>query len=300
MSIFRGTSPMPARISLLLAGLLPGLTSSLLLAGLLPGLTLLLVAAQARADALVVTQAMLATTIAEFTIEEDRVEVDLEIGQGDFEAFRNLLPDDLYAELGHPPAPWPERIGQFFERDFGVAAGDGPRLTGRLLLIEPRLRVRRDVVSGEPLPAPEGEDEETILFVRLEFPLPVRPDSLTLFGTRGSQAASVGFVAYHGGIAVNDFRYLGPSQTLDLDWDDPWYTRFRARALVRRYFAPMSGFIYVEPYEVRKEIIARPLDLQHWIDLGLEGREVIPAQMQPELQRRVAEFLRGHQKVIID
>ena len=38
----------------------------------------------------------------------------------------------------------------------------------------------------------------------------------------------------------------------------------------------MSGFLYIEPYEVRKEIIARPLDLQFWIDLGLDGRENDP------------------------
>ena len=85
----------------------------------------------------------------------------------------------------------------------------------------------------------------------------------------GPPGASVGFVVYHEGIAVNDFRYLGPSQTLHLDWSDPWYSRFERRSLRRQYFAPMSGFLYVETYEVRKEIIARPLDLQAWVDLGL-------------------------------
>ncbi len=31
----------------------------------------------------------------------------------------------------------------------------------------------------------------------------------------------------------------------------------------------MSGFINVENFEVRKEIILRSKDLQRWIDLGL-------------------------------
>ena len=62
----------------------------------------------------------------------------------------------------------------------------------------------------------------------------------------------------------------------------------------------MSGFIYVEPYEVRKEIIARPKDLQQWVDLGLEGESVIPAGIQPEVLRRVAEFLRERHRVVID
>jgi hypothetical protein len=105
---------------------------------------------------------------------------------------------------------------------------------------------------------------------------------------------------YHGEIPVNDFRYLGPSQTLELDWQDPWYTRFQNRNLRRTYFAPMSGFLYVEPYEVRKEIIARPRDLQEWVDLGLAGRETIPVELQPELKRKAAEFLRQHHPVQID
>jgi hypothetical protein len=62
----------------------------------------------------------------------------------------------------------------------------------------------------------------------------------------------------------------------------------------------MSGFLYVEPYEVRKEIILRPKDLQAWIDLGLADRDTIPKEMQPELLRRIGEFLRGHQRVEID
>jgi hypothetical protein len=62
----------------------------------------------------------------------------------------------------------------------------------------------------------------------------------------------------------------------------------------------MSGFIYVDPFEVRKEIIVRPLDLQPWIDLGLEGVRTIAVDAQPQLEREVAEFLRGRQPVLID
>jgi hypothetical protein len=72
------------------------------------------------------------------------------------------------------------------------------------------------------------------------------------------------------------------------------------RPLRRTYFAAMNGFLYVEPYEVRKEIIARPLDLQQWIDLGLEGKSTLPVGMQAELMRQVADFLRQHHTVVID
>jgi hypothetical protein len=260
----------------------------------------LLVPARLSADAIVWSRAMFATTIAEFFIDEGRLTVDLEIGLGDLEAFKNLLPDDIYVKLGHPPLPLTQRLPRFFQNDLAIAADEGPPLAGRIRDMRPRTRVKRDEITGEPLPVAESEEPEHVVFARLEYDLPGKPATLTLFGPRGPKPASVGFVVYHGKIPVNDFRYLSLGQTLDLDWDDPWYTSFRTRSLRRQYFAPMAGFLYVEPFEVRKEIIVRPRDLQHWIDLGLEGRETIPVEMQPELKRTAAEFLRQHHTVTID
>ncbi len=258
---------------------------------------LLLAPAPARGDAIVWTQAMLATTIAEFYIEEGAIRVELEIGMQDVEAFANLLPDDVYEKLGVPPRPLAERLGDFFGRDFAIVPEGADPLPGRILEMGPRPRVKRDPITGEPLPLPEGEEPEVVVFARLEYPLPARPERIAFSSPPG---ASVGFVVYHEGVAVNDFRYLSRGQVLRLDWDDPWYSEFQGRGLRRQYYAPMSGFLYVEPYEVRKEIIARPLDLQGWIDLGLEGRETIPVEMQPDLLRKVAAFLREHHPVLID
>jgi hypothetical protein len=112
--------------------------------------------------------------------------------------------------------------------------------------------------------------------------------------------ANIGFVLYHCGVAVNDFRYLGAKSTVDLDWDDPWYSRFRHRNLKRQFDAPLSVFLYVEHFEVRKEIIVRPKDLQQWIDLGLENTEVIPLEEQEPLKQQVAKFLEDRSPVMID
>jgi hypothetical protein len=62
----------------------------------------------------------------------------------------------------------------------------------------------------------------------------------------------------------------------------------------------MSGFIYVENFEVRKEIIARPKDLQRWVDLGLQGRNDIPAEMQSDIKQKIGDFLAQHHPVTID
>ncbi len=240
---------------------------------------------------------MLASTIAEFFIEEHQIRVELEIGGADLAAFRNLMPDGIYEHVAQSPRPLAERLVEFFARDLAILGPLGEPLSGRVLEIGPRDRIVRDIITGEPVPAKDGEPPETVVMARLAYPFEGQPKTLTFSGPLD---AGLGFVVYHRGIAVNDFRYLGRGVVLDLDWTDPWYSRFRTRSLVRQYAESMSGFIYVEPYEVRKEVIVRPFDLQEWVDLGLEGRETIPAEIQPELKRRVAEFLRDRQPVEID
>ena len=92
---------------------------------LLPGLLCLgclLAATPSRGDAIVRTQAMLASTIAEFYVEPEQIRLELEIGLADLPAFRSLVPDEIYQKLGHPPRPWPERIREFFERDLVLLA----------------------------------------------------------------------------------------------------------------------------------------------------------------------------------
>ena len=110
----------------------------------------------------------------------------------------------------------------------------------------------------------------------------------------------LGFMAYYRDLPINDFRYLGTEETLRLDWEDPWFSKFDNRNLWRQYDAPVSAFLYVEHYEVRKEIVLRPKDLQAWVDLGLEGKEAITVEEQPEIKRRVVEFLNTKNPITID
>jgi hypothetical protein len=255
-----------------------------------------------RPDALVITRAMLATTISEIFIRADTVVVELEIGASDAQAFQNLMPDELYEALGNEPAPWRDRLARFVEQDFSVSADDGPPLPGRLSEIEIRHRIQRDEVTGEPLPV-QAEDAERVVFARLAYPLSGRPASLTFTPPGrepGQPSANVGFVAYHDGLHVNDFRYLGQPERVVLDWGDPWYSQFENRNLWRQYKSPISAFLYVEPFEVRKEIVIRPKDLEQWIDLGLAGRDVIPVDEQEELTARVVEWLKDRNPVTID
>ena len=259
-----------------------------------------LAAGAAQADAIVVTKAMTASTIAEIDIEQESIRVEVEVGERDLSAFRNLMPDEVYEGMGFAAEPLERRLERFFREDFVFLPDGGEPLPGRVVGVEPRRRVLRDELTGEPLPS--GEDEgEPVLFLVLEYALRQPPGSLTILapGTNGA-TASIGFVAYHQGLPINDFRYLSRQQTVDLDWDDPWYSHFDSVNLRRQYDAPLNVFLYVEPFEVRVEVIARPLDVQNWVDLGLAGAERIPVEAQAEVKQSVAEYLATQFDLTVD
>jgi hypothetical protein len=168
--------------------------------------------------------------------------------------------------------------------------------------IEPRRRVPRDELTGEPLPASEGQGEP-VVFVVLSYDFSGRPDTLTFHPpTAGGEfpTATIGFITYHLGLPAMDFRYLGAESTIDLDWDDPWFSKFRNRNLWRQYDSPLNVFLYVEPYEVRVEIIARPRDVQKWADVGVGGLKKIPTEIQEGVKQRVADFFAENLDFTID
>ena len=278
-------------------GRMPQRLASILLLGLL-----VCTARGALADAIVVSQAMRAETICEIRVEEGLVRSELEIGVGVVRAFANLLPNEVLEPMGIEAGPLDERLPRFFAEDW-VLEADGEPLPGRVREVVPRTRVRRDIITGEPLPVADGE-EETVLFFVFEHAFEGRPKTLTLRTWQGEGPAGrrgqVGFVTWHLGVPAMDFLYLPPEVVLDLDWADPWFSRFRARNLKRRYDAPLSVFLYVDAFEVRKEVIARPKDLQHWVDLGLEGATTIPVEGQGALKEKVAAFLAEHGELTID
>jgi hypothetical protein len=208
------------------------------------------------------------------------------------------MPDEIYEKMGHAPRPYAERVVEFFDKDLVIATREGS-LDGRLVEIGPRTRVRRDPISGDELPVAAG-DEETVITAVLSYTLEDEPAQLIFSPPRYSPMPNVGFVVYHNMVAVNDFRFLGQPVVLNLDWQDPWYTAFEQRTMRRSYFAPMSGFLYVEPFEVRKEIIVRPKDMQRWVDLGLEGASVIAADQRGVILEKISNFLMERQPVSIN
>jgi hypothetical protein len=254
------------------------------------------------ADAVVMSRAMQASTIAEVFVEEGAVRIELEIGAGDLAAFADLLPDELRGKMGLPAEPLAQRLPRFFAEGWTIRADDGPPLPGTVVSMEGRHRVIRDEITGEPLPN-QPADAEAVVAAELIYAFEGHPASLALRppgGPGAGTSAALGFVLYHGGLPVNDFRYLALEEVVDLDWDDPWYSRFRNRNLKRYYDAPLQVFLYVEPFEVRKEVVVRPVDMQRLVDLGLDGATTIRAEDWGRVKSGVVDHLIGRAPVVID
>ncbi len=258
---------------------------------------------QALGDAIVVTRAGAASTIAELFVESDGMRVEIEIDGRGLKAFSNLLPVEVYEAIGVELGDASERLREFFEQNWVTRFDGSPPVPGRVVSMRSGKRLARDEITGAPL-AVQPDDAADILSIELAYAWDERPARISIRPPMSEDGrtplADIGFVLYHDGVPVNDFRYLSAESTVDLDWADPWYSRFRNRNLRRQYVAPMSVFLYVDSFEVRKEIIVRPRDLQQWIDLGLEGKELIPVEDQEMLKRQVVEFLSSRAPVSVD
>ena len=88
---------------------------------------LLVIQRPAIGDAIIVSRAMKATTIMEAFLDESALRVEIEMGLDDAAAFVNLLPDEIYDQLGLPPAPLAERLHRFCTHDL-VFNADGKLL----------------------------------------------------------------------------------------------------------------------------------------------------------------------------
>jgi len=269
----------------------------------------LMTAATAGADWINLTGAETAPNIAEITVLDDRVEVALEAYVGDLKTFEALIPDDWLKNLQVDRPPLADRLAGFSDRGLRFVTDRGETLQAELRLAEPRLRKDRfSPFAGMINPytrrkVPEAPADKRVLYAELVYPLGERPPkTLTMsppLDAEGRPLVSVGFIVYHKSVPVIDFRYLGAPSTLILD-ADPWYSRFENPNLKRHHKDALMSFLYVEPYEVRHEILTRVKDLAEWMDLGLRSEQYIEVDELEPLKRRIGEFLLGRNPVLID
>ena len=266
--------------------------------------------AEANADWINLSGAQNAPNIAEIHIDEDNVRIELEIFVNDMVTFDRLIPDKFFEGIDIKRPPLADRLRQFSTEDLQVIADKDNKLGARLKLVEPRIRKERpssipwkiNPYTGQPIPGPP--EDKRVLFVEIVYPFNQKPSSLRfippLDNKTNTSKVPIGFITYHKGVLINDFRYLSGPSMLSLDWADPWYSEFDKKALKRWQRGSVMSFLYIEPYEVRHEILARVKDLAAWIDLDLRGDEFIEAAENELLKKRVGEFFLKRDKTLID
>jgi hypothetical protein len=263
----------------------------------------------ARADWMNLTGAETAPNIAEITVLDDRVRVALEVYVGDLATFEALLPDEwLKKDVAARPS-LPERLRRFSAETFQIITDEGTKLQANLRLAEPRRRKERiSAFAGMINPTtrqrvPEPPEDKRVFYAELEYPFSGRPESLTIIPPQnadGIAAVTIGFIAYHKAVPIIDFRYLSGPAKLTLDWDDPWYTKFDNPNLKRHHKSALMSFLYVEPREVRHEVLIRVRDLQEWTDLGLNDGGTIITAAQTQIKERARAFFATRNPLEVD
>ena len=264
----------------------------------------------ANADWVNFSGAQNAPNIAEIYINDDHVKVELEIFVNDMVTFDRLIPDEFFAGTNIKRESLDERMRQFSNEDLQVIADNGLKLQANLKLIEPRFRRERPLpirskinpYTGQPIPGPPKD--KRVLYAELVYPFKHKPQSLTIIPPLDAESkiskVPIGFMTYHKGAPLHDFKYLSGPSTVTFDWVDPWYSQFDKKALRRWQIGGVMSFLYIEPFEVRHEILARVKDLAAWMDLGLLGDEFIEADENDLLKKRVGEFFLKRDKTLID
>jgi hypothetical protein len=270
---------------------------------------LVLLCVESKADWLNMTGAENARNIAEIYIEKDYVKIQLEVFVEDLLIFAELIPDDFFPEPV-PGRPGPEeRIQTFADSVFQIIDDTGEKLSAKLVLVEPRMRIERpsplvgsiNPYTRKPIPGPP--EDKRVLYAELTYPFEGQPKSLIFIppvDENGFMKASIGFICYHQGVPVVDFRQLTGENVLHLVWDDPWYSTFLKKQLRRTLQSGVRTYLYIEPYEVRHEILVRVKDMMTWMDFDLRGDEFIEEDEFDPVRQQIAQFFMENEQVLID
>ena len=164
-----------------------------------------------------------------------------------------------------------QRMLTFASKRLQFITEKGVKLPAKLELVEPRQRVDRvSAYAGMINPMTRqrvrgAPADKRVLYAEIIYSFPskdaeqgkvLKPEQLQIIPPLNEQAivtANIGFVAYHRAVPIIDFRFLGRPAKLNLNWQDPWYTKFENKNLSRHHKYPLMLYLYVEPRQVRLE-----------------------------------------------
>ena len=270
---------------------------------------LLQLTAVVRADWINLTGAETAPNIAEITVLDDRVRVNLEISIADLSVFEDLVPNEWLKADTSSRSPLADRMNRFSSSVLQIVTDKNVKLLAELKLVEPRIRTDRaspfagmiNPTTQQPVPGPPSD--KRVIYAELDYPFSVKPESLSIVPPvdgAGFSTISIGFIAYHKSVPIIDFRYLSRSTNLRLDWQDPWYTKFDNPNLKRHHKSAQMTFLYIEPREVRHEMLIRLRDLQDWTNLGVGDGKTLTADNKEMVKQRARAFFAKRNPLTVD
>lgn len=261
------------------------------------------------ADWMNLTGAETANNIAEIYVLDDQVKVKLEVYIGDLEKFEELVPDEWIKDVSDERPSLEERMQAFATKRLQFKTDEGVHLAAKLELVEPRKRVdRQSAFTGmiNPMTRPrfgEAPADKRVLYAEIIYPFDRKPKQLQIIppkDERGIVSATIGFLAYHQAVPIVDFRYLGEAANLNLDWQDPWYTKFDNKNLSRHHKYPLMLFLYVEPRQVRLESLMRVSDITEMTGFAIEEQQVSLKDRHQRLQKHIKNYYADKQSLQID
>ncbi|WP_444889759.1 hypothetical protein [Microbulbifer sp. DLAB2-AA] len=244
------------------------------------------------ADYINLTGAETAPNIAEIEILNNNLYISLEVSAADANAFwPGIPPTKSIYEIARLALAQKEIAIEVHSPEGKIE----PTITSvRIAERKPRnspFAGRIDPRTG--LLRPNFPADKTILLADIEFPikglsnLEIRPP----LDSDGAVLATIGFTSQHGHTSVSSFQYLSQIEKLKIDWGDPWNTRFENQAINRHNRYPLRSFLYVEPRQVRHEILLRPRDLLQWTDQPFDAWKPLTAKRRKELRVTTEKFL---------
>ena len=272
-------------------------------------LSLLLASTLARSDWVNLTGAETSPNIAEIYVLDDHVKLVLQIYIDNLDTFDELIPDDWLKDPGVNRPPVEERLQDFATNKFQFITDTGEKLPAKIILVEPRLRIdRKSRLAGKINPytrqrIPEAPEDKRVLYAELSYPFKTKPETLTIIpplDKEGRALVSLGFIAYHKSVPIIDFRYLGQAAKLNLDWQDPWYTKFDNKNLTRHHKYPLMLYLYVEPRQVRLESLLRLGDIAELTGFNIEDFQASVEDKHRLLQEHIKNYYANKETLQID
>ena len=142
-----------------------------------------------------------------------------------------------------------------------------------------------------------------MLYVEISYPFNTKPKTLTIIpplNEEGRALVNLGFIAYHKSVPIIDFRYLGQAAKLNLNWSDPWYTKFENKNLTRHHKYPLMLYLYVEPRQVRLESLMRFSDIAELTGFNFEDIHASVEDKHQLLQEHIKNYYVDKETLQID